>query len=53
MIKPKNFHVEHYEREDICLVRKRKQLSYTFEITTIEQNRKIFDTKILKSYFIE
>lgn len=47
MIKPKNFNIEHFELGDIFLARKRKQLSYTFEITTIEQNRQLIDTKIV------
>lgn len=47
MVKPKNFDVTNYEAGDIFLVRRRKQLSYTFEITTIEQDRQLIDTKIV------
>ena len=47
MIKPKNFNVDNYEAGDIFLIRRRKQLSYTFEITTIEQDRQLINTKIV------
>ena len=47
MIKPKNFDVTNFEAGDVFLVRKRKQLSYTFEITTIEQDRQLINSKIV------
>jgi len=47
MVKPKNFEIGHFQMNDIFFVRKRKQLSYTFEITTVEQNRGVINTKII------
>ena len=47
MVKPKNFKIVNFQMNDIFFVRKRKQLSYTFEITTVEQNRGVIKTKII------
>ncbi len=47
MIKPLNFDVTNFSLGDIFLVRKRKQLSYTFEITTVEQDRGTLNAKII------
>ena len=47
MIKPSNFDVTNFSLGDIFLVRKRKQLSYTFEITTVEQDRGTLNAKII------
>ena len=47
MAKPKNFDITAYQMNDIFFIRKKKQISYTFEITTVEQNRGIINTKII------
>jgi len=47
MVMPNNFDITNYQMDDIFFIRKRKQLSYTFEITTVEQNRGVIDTKII------